>query len=318
VQQNAFRPRSRTGVRQGFTLIELLVVIAIIAILIGLLLPAVQKVREAAARMTCSNNLKQLGLAAHNYESANGFLPPGMTVDGVGPLVNMPPYVEQENIFRQFVFNPAATSSGQLYFFNGTNQNVMTNKVKTFLCPSSNDGSSAGYAVIGIYYGTRGTDWTNANTSWSGTHLGFGGAFAASLGKTHYLGVAGDWRYGAGYYGSFYWGKNQTIVGVTDGSSNTMLFGESHVGKFGASTAATHSAYSWACPPLFLAFGLSTGITDNFGAAKFGSMHTNLVQFSYGDGSVRSLRNPASYNGALFPTLVALGGVSDGQVVAFD
>src|SRR2546427_4801384 len=96
----------RRDSRTGFTLIELLVVIAIIAVLIGLLLPAVQKVREAAARAKCSNNLKQIALAAHGYQSSLGYLPPGADAKGVGTLAYLLPYVEQDAQFRLFQFSP--------------------------------------------------------------------------------------------------------------------------------------------------------------------------------------------------------------------
>src|SRR5947209_4420901 len=95
--------------RSGFTLIELLVVIAIIAILIALLVPAVQKVREAAARTQCINNLKQIALAAHNYHAANKKFPAGMDSNHVGALVYLLPYLDQQPVYDQFSFDPAFT-----------------------------------------------------------------------------------------------------------------------------------------------------------------------------------------------------------------
>src|SRR5438046_761770 len=127
------RMANRNPQRAAFTLIELLVVLAILAILVGLLLPAVQKVREAAARTQCANNLKQLGLACHNYHAANGTLPPGYaatanypdTAPGWGWAAFLLPYLEQDALYRRIDFRQPVQS-----------QAVIQNMVKGFICPS--------------------------------------------------------------------------------------------------------------------------------------------------------------------------------------
>ena len=221
------RNRSR-----GFTLIELLVVIAIIAILIGLLLPAVQKVREAAARMSCSNNLKQIALAGHNYHSTRGQLPPamvgpvtaGLGVGGdaaghgslLGCMVVLLPYVEQDNVFKLIepalttpygrMDDPSNTSASMPYWFdNPYPPTVMYNagktKIKTFVCPSDpndqplNNGSGAtgnGGWIIG---GMLVYNTATAIASSSFYYEDYAGVETLMpLGKSNYTGCSGTGR----------------------------------------------------------------------------------------------------------------------------
>jgi prepilin-type N-terminal cleavage/methylation domain-containing protein/prepilin-type processing-associated H-X9-DG protein len=139
--------------RQGFTLLELLVVIAIIGVLIGLLLPAVQKVREAASRAKCLNNLKQLGLALHGYHDARQSFPPGMVSSGTNVsdaeatgFTFLLPYLEQDNLQRLYHFDEP--------WFQPSNYQVVGIPVKLLFCPSNRDSGQIDLALIGGQWGT--------------------------------------------------------------------------------------------------------------------------------------------------------------------
>jgi prepilin-type N-terminal cleavage/methylation domain-containing protein/prepilin-type processing-associated H-X9-DG protein len=185
-------------IRRAFTLIELLVVIAIIAILIGLLLPAVQKVREAAARAKCQNNLKQIGLALQSHHSAYDRFPPAVNAAGYNVHTLILPYIEQENLYKQFDLTLSPNHAN-----NATPKSTV---VPIYLCPS--DGAAMPAGTPGVNYRSNsGVSIVNSYPSTANTAM-----------------PPPD--------GGF-WQTNQYRFGdITDGSSNTAAFSEHVRGDF--------------------------------------------------------------------------------------
>jgi prepilin-type N-terminal cleavage/methylation domain-containing protein/prepilin-type processing-associated H-X9-DG protein len=312
--------------RDGFTLIELLVVIAIIAILIGLLLPAVQKVREAAARLSCSNNLKQQALACQLHADDKGTLPASNVVvlkTGQNPTnegsydyyenwcLKILPYIEQGNLAAQYDFTKSYDKqplSGQM---------VQQTFVPVFSCPADPDANkiglpSTGFAgptvngVTGFRTGSyRANCGVNNNVrSWSNPNEALYMVLTDHVsnyrGPMHIVGVAGLAE------------ERLAAIGST---SNTVLIGERAIkaqsadgkrrGTYWADAKAVYSAsyFSHDIPATLLVdYDKCNALEGNSGRCKYswGSFHGDLVQFAFCDGSVRRVYTNASGNGEVW------------------
>ncbi|MGN6133254.1 MAG: DUF1559 family PulG-like putative transporter [Aureliella sp.] len=276
---------------RGFTLVELLVVIAIIGILVGLLLPAVQAAREAARRMQCSNNLKQIGLAAHNYADAFKRFPSGWSYAGAanreatGWQAMLLPFIEQTNLHAQM----RVAQSNLVESLLSTNWQPIVAAVQTpipsFMCPSD-----SGYAGNGLIHNDR--NFTGA--------AGYA-AHNYTPGVSNYIGVTGfgSGRQNAEENTGIFWGNSGVRFGdITDGTSNTFLAGERDTKNCRSGTwVGVRNSNGTGSRGVFVVIAharakLNESVlpwnNDPDGCGQgFSSLHTGGAQFVSCDGSVR-------------------------------